>query len=153
MWSSGKGSWLQIQWSGFDSRHYQTFWVEGLERGHLSLVTTNEELLGRKSSYSGLENREYCRRGPARWPLYTPLFTNFATSGGRTFGIVRSRINNHGDFFICNSHCIVSNCWIMLKSEFRKAVGTKQPWPKFEVLSRLYLQGAEGNTKNPRVNL
>jgi hypothetical protein len=31
----------------------------GLERGTLSLVSTIEELLGRKSSGSGLENREY----------------------------------------------------------------------------------------------
>jgi hypothetical protein len=32
--------------------------VVGLERGPLSLVSTTEELLGRKSSGSGLENRE-----------------------------------------------------------------------------------------------
>jgi hypothetical protein len=30
-----------------------------LERGPLILVSTTEELLGRKSSGSGLENREY----------------------------------------------------------------------------------------------
>jgi hypothetical protein len=30
-----------------------------LERGRLSLVSTSEELLGRKSSCSGLEIREY----------------------------------------------------------------------------------------------
>jgi hypothetical protein len=34
----------------------------GLERSPLSLVSTNEELLGRKSSGSGLENLEYGRR-------------------------------------------------------------------------------------------
>jgi hypothetical protein len=34
----------------------------GLERGPFSLVSTTEELLGRKSSDSGLENREYGRR-------------------------------------------------------------------------------------------
>jgi hypothetical protein len=34
----------------------------GLERGPLSLVSTIEELLGRKSSGSGLENREYGSR-------------------------------------------------------------------------------------------
>jgi hypothetical protein len=32
--------------------------VVGLERGPLNLVSTTEELLGRKSSGSGLENRE-----------------------------------------------------------------------------------------------
>jgi hypothetical protein len=31
----------------------------GLERGPLSLVSTTEELLGRKNSDSGLETREY----------------------------------------------------------------------------------------------
>jgi hypothetical protein len=40
--------------------------VVGLERGPLSLVSTFEELLGRKSSGSGLENREYVRRYPSR---------------------------------------------------------------------------------------
>jgi hypothetical protein len=63
LWSSGLGSWLQIQRSGFDSRCYQIFWeVVGLERGPLSLVSTTEKLLGRKSRGSGLENRDYDRR-------------------------------------------------------------------------------------------
>jgi hypothetical protein len=34
----------------------------GLELGPLSLASTMEELLGRKSSGSGLENRDYGRR-------------------------------------------------------------------------------------------
>jgi hypothetical protein len=59
-------SWLQIQRSGFDSRHYQIFWeVVGLERGPLSLLSTTEELLERKSSSSGLESREYSHRDPS----------------------------------------------------------------------------------------
>jgi hypothetical protein len=36
----------------------------GLERDPLSLVSTIEELLGRKSSGYGLETREYGRRDP-----------------------------------------------------------------------------------------
>jgi hypothetical protein len=40
--------------------------VAGLERGPLSLVSTIEELLERKSSDSGLESREYSRRDPPR---------------------------------------------------------------------------------------
>jgi hypothetical protein len=36
------------------------------ERGPLSLVSTIQELLGRKSSGSGLENREYGRRDSSR---------------------------------------------------------------------------------------
>jgi hypothetical protein len=38
----------------------------GLERGPLSLVSTIEKLLGRNSSGSGLENREYGRGDPLR---------------------------------------------------------------------------------------
>jgi hypothetical protein len=49
LWSSGQSSWLQIQRSEFDSRRYQIFWEEvSLKRGQISLVTTIEELLGRK---------------------------------------------------------------------------------------------------------
>jgi hypothetical protein len=45
LWPSGQSYWLQIQGSGFDSRHYQIFWeVVSLERGPLSLVSTPEEL-------------------------------------------------------------------------------------------------------------
>jgi hypothetical protein len=35
--------------------------------GPLSLASTIEELLERKSSSSGVEHREYCRRDPSRW--------------------------------------------------------------------------------------
>jgi hypothetical protein len=56
LWSSGQSFWLQIE---FDSRPYQIFWqVGGLERGPLSLVITTEELFGKTSSGSGLENRD-----------------------------------------------------------------------------------------------
>jgi hypothetical protein len=57
-----------VWWSEFDSRRYQIFWeVVGLERGPLGLVSTTEELLGRKISGSGLESRKYGRRDPSRW--------------------------------------------------------------------------------------
>jgi hypothetical protein len=95
LWSSGQSSWLQIQRSGFDPRHYPIFWeVVGLERGPLSLVSTFEKLLGRKSSGSGLENREYGCMKPSRWPRSTlypqTLALTLPTSGGRSVGIVRS---------------------------------------------------------------
>jgi hypothetical protein len=68
MWSSGQSPWLQIQRTGFESRSYQFSWeLVGLERGPLSLVSIIEELLGRKRSGSGLENRDYGRRDPLRW--------------------------------------------------------------------------------------
>jgi hypothetical protein len=55
----------------------------GLERGSLSLVSTTEELLERKSSGSGLEKRYYGRRGFAMLAIRHPLLatkvgTNFA---------------------------------------------------------------------------
>jgi hypothetical protein len=54
---------------GFDSRRFQIFWeAVGLERGPLSLVRTIEELLGRNSSGSGQENRDYEAGNPLRWP-------------------------------------------------------------------------------------
>jgi hypothetical protein len=83
------------QMSAFDSRRYRSFWVVGLERGPLSLVSTTEELLGRKSSCSGLENREYGHRDPSHWPRSTlypyKLTLTSPTSGDRSVGIVRSR--------------------------------------------------------------
>jgi hypothetical protein len=49
--------------TGFNSRCYQSFWeVVGLERGPLSIVSTIKKLLGRKSSGSSLESREYGHR-------------------------------------------------------------------------------------------
>jgi hypothetical protein len=66
----------------------------GLERGPLSLVSTIEELLGRKSSGPGPEIREYGRRDPSccqRGTLYPQkLALTSPTSGGRSVGIVRS---------------------------------------------------------------
>jgi hypothetical protein len=74
--------------------YYQIFGeVVGLERDPLNLVSTTEDLLGRKSSGSGLEIREYGRRDPSCLPrsnLYLQkLALNSPTSGGRLVGIVR----------------------------------------------------------------
>jgi hypothetical protein len=96
LWSSNQSSWLQIQRSGLDSRHYQIFRkVVGLERGPLSLLSTIEELLERKSRGSRLEIRAYGRRDPSRWSLgnFYPqkLTLTSPTSCGRLVGIVRSR--------------------------------------------------------------
>jgi hypothetical protein len=96
LWSNRESSWLQIQRCVFDFRRYQVFWeVVGLERGPLSLVSTTEELLGRKSSGSVLESRDYDRKDPSRWPLGIlypqKLSLTSSTSGGRSVGIVRSR--------------------------------------------------------------
>jgi hypothetical protein len=59
----------------------------GLERGPLSLVSTIEELLGRKNSGSGLksENTAVGIRHADHAALTSPI------SGGRSVGIIRSR--------------------------------------------------------------
>jgi hypothetical protein len=95
LWSSGQSSWLQIQRPGFDSRRYQILWeVVGLERGPLSLVSTIEELLGRKSSCFCLENREYACLDPLCWPRGTLYPQKLALISPRScclsIGIVRS---------------------------------------------------------------
>jgi hypothetical protein len=58
-------------------------------------VSTTEELLGRKSSGSGLEIREYVRGDPSRWTcivLYPQTLTlTSPISGCRSVGIVLSR--------------------------------------------------------------
>jgi hypothetical protein len=96
LWPSCQSSWLRIQRSGFDSRRYQIFWdVVGLERGPLSLVSTIEELLGRKNSGSGLESQEYGRGDPSRWPRGTlfpqKLALILSISDRRSVDIVSSR--------------------------------------------------------------
>jgi hypothetical protein len=53
-----------------------------LGRGPVSLVSTIQELLERKNSGSGLENRDYGQGDPPRWlrdtPLSSEVGTNFA---------------------------------------------------------------------------
>jgi hypothetical protein len=55
-------------------------------------LTTTTELLGRKSSVSGLDNLEYGRRDPSQWPRDTlyqkKLALTSLTSGVRSVGIV-----------------------------------------------------------------
>jgi hypothetical protein len=101
LWSSDQSSWLQIQTSGFNSRRYQIFWeVVGLERDPLSLVSRSEKLVGRKSSGSGPESREYSRRDPPRWPRDTVYHQKLAlsspTSGGRLVGYSSLSESGHG---------------------------------------------------------
>jgi hypothetical protein len=65
----------------------------GLERSPFSLVSTIEELLERKCSGSGLENREYCletRHADHVAPsIGNKLALTSPTRGGHSVGIVR----------------------------------------------------------------
>jgi hypothetical protein len=102
--SSGQCSWVQLQSSGFDSQSYQILWeAVDLERGPLSLVSTTEEVLERKSSGSCLESREYDRRDPLPWPrgiLYPQkLVLTPPTGGGSSVRMVLSKIQTTE--FVC----------------------------------------------------
>jgi hypothetical protein len=75
---------------------YQIFWeIVGLEWVSLSLMSTIEELLGRKRSGSSLESRDYGCGNPLCWlrdTLYPQkLALTSPTSGGRSVGMVCSR--------------------------------------------------------------
>jgi hypothetical protein len=88
----------------------------GLERGPLSLVSTTEELLGRKSSGSGLENRDYVLEDPLRRPRGTlyrqKLALTSPTSGCRSVGIVRSWTQATGfSLFLLIFHFSVFDLW------------------------------------------
>jgi hypothetical protein len=89
----------------FDSLLYRIFWVVvGLEQVSLSLVSTIEELLGRNSSRSGLESREYGHGDPLRWPHGTfypqKLALTSLTSSGRSVGIVCSQRRPWSLFYV-----------------------------------------------------
>jgi hypothetical protein len=76
----------------------------GLKWGSLSLVRIIEELLERKSSCSGQENRINDRGGSVALTtrhLYPQkLALTLPTSGGRSVGIVRLWTKGHGVLFI-----------------------------------------------------
>jgi hypothetical protein len=94
--SSGQCFCQQIHRSRVRFPAYHIFWeVVGLERVPLSLLSTTEELLGRNSSGSGLENREYGRGDPLRWPRDTfypqKLVLTLPKSCGSSVSIVHLR--------------------------------------------------------------
>jgi hypothetical protein len=101
---SGQSSWLQIQRSGFNSWRYQIFReIVGLERGPLSLVEYNWGATWKKSSCSGLEIRDYGRKGSAALTtLHPSIRKKFAltssTSGVRSVFYSSLADSGHGVF-------------------------------------------------------
>jgi hypothetical protein len=119
LWSSGQSSWLDSQRSGFDSWCYQIFReVVDLERSPLSLMSTIEELLGRRSSSSGLENRDYGSKDPPRWPRGTLCPQKMAltspTSGGCLVGIVCPR-TKATELLLFSYYAMWSAIWLCLQ--------------------------------------
>jgi hypothetical protein len=82
----------------------------------LSLVSTTEELLGRNSSGPGLENREYGRGDPLRWPCDTlfpqKLALTSPTFGGRSDSIVRLRTKTTEFVLFLSDFVQIKIAWI-----------------------------------------
>jgi hypothetical protein len=99
----------------------------GLERRPLSLVNAIEELLGRESSGSGLENRECGRTDPLRWPrntLYPQInWHSSPTGGGRSVGILRSRTKATEYGSQVTGHRLLMTYEMAAQSVKRKVVG------------------------------
>jgi hypothetical protein len=91
-------------------------------------VSTTEELLGRKSSGSGSEIREFGSRDPSRLPCGTlypeKLALTSPASSSRSVGIVRSRTQaTEFSLFrvaVGNSEHTAPNDLVIVKSEFVK---------------------------------
>jgi hypothetical protein len=87
---------LLVRVPRFDSWHYQIFWeVVGLEQHPLSLMSTIEELLGKKCSGSSLESENavvgICRVDHSTSSARKMLVVTLLTSGSRSVSMVHSQ--------------------------------------------------------------
>jgi hypothetical protein len=74
-----KTCWLTVSHKVNLDSGWPPLWSRG-QSSWLSLVSTTEELLGRKSSGSGLESQEYGSRDPPRSPRDTAISAKFGTN-------------------------------------------------------------------------
>jgi hypothetical protein len=93
------------------------------DKGPLSLLSTIEELLARKSSGSGLEIREYGRRDPSRWPriaLSAEVGSNFVDKRWSLRRYSSLAYSGRGVFFI--SFAGSTQTFLGIKRQERDAV-------------------------------
>jgi hypothetical protein len=98
-------SWLQIRRPGFDSRHYQEQ-SSGSGTGSTQPREYDWGATWLKSSGSCLENQEYGRRNPSRWPrgpLYLQKVGNHFADNRRSLGRYSLLADSdHGVFLYVN---------------------------------------------------
>jgi hypothetical protein len=106
-------------------------------------VSTIEELLERKSSGSGLENREYCLLDPSRWPRGTLYPRKLALTS--VVGIICPRTQTTE--FSFQSRQLYSNLqFILLYTIYRKNKTMKTNFYRLVGKSIRYCNGIRGWT-------
>jgi hypothetical protein len=123
LWSSGQSSWLQIRRPGFYSPALPEKKSGGSGTGSTQPREYNWGATWEKSSGSCLENREYGRNDPSRWPYGTlypqKLAITLPTSGGRSVGVVRSRTQTMEFFYVATLLSVLWQRFILVTKSMR----------------------------------